>query len=101
MKYIKLFENFGISAQLTNALRTIVDHYKEEDEGAIVHPSEDFGEGEILIELSNETNDDRISSILKDYAKLCEYECDGSAEHVCDWINDDDCDYIEQFLGSK
>lgn len=105
MKIIKLFEEFGGShPDLNSTLKTICELYEEECNGGSVRPSEHFDDGEELRELANgeggwEIEDTRIKSILNNMAQCCEAECDGSAEHLCDWINDDDCHYMCDFMG--
>ena len=108
MKHIKLFENFTFDPKsvtkdqldrLAKTLRTICELYKDECEGGSVHPSEDFDDGSELKELANGVQDARIKSILNNMAECCEAECNGSAEHLCDWIDDGDCHYICDFMG--
>lgn len=96
---IKLFEEFGKNSRLDGALKTICSLYEEECEGGAIHPSEDFDDGSELKELANDVEDSRIKSILNNMAECCLAECEGSAEHLCDWINDDDCNYICDYLG--
>jgi hypothetical protein len=96
---IKLFEEFGKNSRLDGSLKTICSLYKEECDGGAIHPSEYFDDGSYLKELSNDVEDSRIKSILNNMAKCCLAECEGSAEHLCDWINDYDCNYICDYLG--
>lgn len=101
LNYIKLFENFQseVEPRLKNALKIIVSTYKNECLGGAEHISEEFGEGDILKEYTKLTSDDKIQSILNNMANCCSDEFEGSAEHLCDWIDDDDCDYIADFIG--
>lgn len=103
LKYVKLFENFGneISPELISALKTICTCYKSECGGSTEHLSEYFGEGDVLLRLSQTTDDIRIKNILSNVADLCQEECEGSAENIIEWISDDDCDYIANVLGLK
>jgi len=95
---IKLFEEFGKNSRLDGALKTICDLYAEECDGGAVHPSEYFDDNE-LRELTNEVQDDRIKSILNNMADCCLSEYEGNAEHLCDWMSDDDCNCICDYLG--
>lgn len=101
MRYIKLFENFGneVDPKLRRALIIICVNYKSECLGSTVHLSEDFGEGGSLLRYAEMTDDNRIKSILSSVAELCQYECEGSAEHITEYVSDEDCDYISNFLG--
>lgn len=105
MKNIKLFEEFGESSfpDLNSTLKTICDLYEEECNGVTIHPSEYFDDGDELRELVNGKGgwyikDKRIKSILNNIADCCLAECDGSAEHLCDWMSDDDCNYICDYI---
>lgn len=109
MKYIRKFnENFafdpkGVTKEqldrLAYSLRTICELYKEEHGGGSVHPSEYFNEGSELKELANAVLDARIKSILNSMAGYCEAEYSGSAEHLCEWITEGDCNYICDYMG--
>jgi len=105
MKYIKLFENFdSINPELVKALKKIVFSYKSELLGENAHPSEDFGDGKVLMKLIGTlikagNHDNRICSILREYALLCEEDSEGSIVHIPEYISDDDCNYIADFLG--
>lgn len=101
MKYIKLFENFEneIDPKLKRALTIICVNYKEECLGGAVHLSEEFDEGQSLLRYAEMTDDSRIKSILSKVAELCQSECEGNAEHIVEYISDEDCDYIANFLG--
>lgn len=98
MKYIKLFENFGNEIDLKKYLTIICVNYKEECLGSIVHLSEEFGEGQSLLRYAEMTDDSRIKSILSKVAELCQSECEGNTEHIGEYVSDEDCDYIAQFL---
>lgn len=67
--------------------------------GSAEHLSEYFDNGDILLTLSQTTDDSRIKNILSSVAEYCELESEGSAEIILEWITDDDCDYIAKFLG--
>lgn len=101
LKYMKLFENFGaeLDPKLIKALKDICTCYKSECMGNTEHLSEYFDNGDILLTLSQTTDDSRIKNILSSVAEYCELECEGSAEIILEWITDDDCDYIAKFLG--
>jgi hypothetical protein len=100
MKHVKLFENFGnLDHDVQKALKTILSLYRSDCNGDSIHISEYFGEGEELMEYSEKATDDRIKSILFNMAECCFAECEGSAEHLCDWMSDDDYDYVANILG--
>lgn len=100
MKYIKTFENFNsIDPNLVKSLKTIVTSFKTEMLGSTVHLSEEFGEGYELKDLAEYCGDEKIASILNRVAKISLEECEGSAVNILEIVNEEDCDYIAQFLG--
>ena len=103
MKYIKLFESFesfnDSDTELNKTLMEICCMYKDEVLGSIVHPCESFDDGTSLKELASKTDDSRIKSILNNIAQLSYYDCEGHAESIFDYMQDEDCDYIANFLG--
>lgn len=104
MGNIKTFNEFKVNENINNdrlsrILKSIVRLTAEECSGSSVHPSEEFGDGGFLKELANNVDDITIAKILNKMADCCEAECDGSAEHMNDWIYDNDCKYICNFLG--
>lgn len=100
MKYIKLFESFSdLDPELKKALKEICCMYKDEVLGSIVHPCESFDDGSSLKELASKTDDSRIKSILGNIAQLSKFDCEGDAESIFDYMQDEDCDYIAKFLG--
>ena len=105
MKFIKLFENFSdVNSELNSVLKKITSSYEKDLSGGTVHPSEDFDDGSSLMQLigtliKGGEHDNRICSILRHYAMLCKAESNGGAEHLSDYIDDDDYEYINNFLG--
>ena len=103
MKYIKLFESFesfnDSDTELNKTLMEICCMYKDEVLGSIVHPCESFDDGTSLKELASKTDDSRIKSILNNIAQLSYYDFEGHAESIFDYMQDEDCDYIANFLG--
>lgn len=101
MKHIKLFENFEgtIDPRLEKALKNICMLVKDDILGSIEHPSEYFGDGDVLLSIANTVSDNRIKDILIRAAECSESDYQGSIEHISEWIGDDDCDYIADFLG--
>jgi hypothetical protein len=100
MKYIKTFENFNsLDPNLVKSLKTIVTSFKTEMLGSTVHLSEEFGEGYELKDLAEYCGDEKIASILNRVAKISLEECEGSAVNILEIVDEEDCDYIAQFLG--
>ena len=101
LKHVKLFENFNnikrlITPELKKNLMEICCMYKNEVLGSAEHPSEYWGSGESLKRLV--TQDEKIKSILNRMADYSKYDMEGSAENISDYISDEDCDYIAEFL---
>lgn len=100
MKYIKLFESFNdLDPVLKKNLKEICCMYKDEVLGSIVHYSDTWDDGTTLKELASKTDDSRIKSILFSIAKLSKFDYEGHAESIFDYLQDEDCDYIANFLG--
>ena len=109
MKYIKLFESFNVYEEfgtnyvwkgwLKKTLMEICCMYKDEVLGSIVHSSDTWEDGTILKELVKETDDSKIKSILDNMAKLSNFDYKGHSESIFDYLQDEDCDYIANFLG--
>ena len=100
LKHVKLFENFNnVDPKLKKTLMLICSTYKNEVLGSIEHPSEYWDNGEYLRELASKTNDTKIKDILNRMADYSQYDSEGSAENIFDYLQDWDCDYIADFLG--
>ena len=101
MKKLKTFENFNqnINPELIKALKRICCMYKNECMSSVEHPCEYFGDGSYLLELSETCEDEKISRILEEIAEYSKLDDEGSSEAIFDYIGDEDCDYIAQFLG--
>ena len=100
MKYVKTFENFNsLDPSLVKSLKTIATSFKTEVLGSTVHLSEEFGEGYELKDLSQSCGDEKIASILNRVADASLEECEGSSVNILEVVNEEDCDYIAQFLG--
>jgi hypothetical protein len=100
MKYVKTFENFNpLDPNLVKSLKTIVTSFKTEMLGSTVHLSEEFEEGDELRRLAQSCDDQKIASILEIVADACFDECEGSTVNILEIIDEEDCDYIAQFLG--
>jgi hypothetical protein len=102
MKYIKLFESFTVyeefgtnyvwSQWLKGTLMEICCMYKDEVLGRRRWHS-DTWDGTTLKELAKETDDSKIKSIL---VSMADYK---DVESIFDYLKDEDCDYIAEFLG--
>ncbi len=101
MKYIKLFESFnGLDTELKKTLMEICCLYKDEVlRSPIVHYSDKWDDGTYLKELASKTDDSKIKFILDNIAKLSYFDYEGHAESIFDYLQDEDCDYIAEFLG--
>lgn len=102
MKYVKtfeLFQNIDPQMELEKTLKHICTMVKQEIGGSTEHPSEYFGEGNELEDLADKTDDARIKSILDSVAKCCLEECEGGSVNILEFVSDDDCHYIADFLG--
>jgi hypothetical protein len=100
LKHIKLFESFSnINPKLKKELMQICIMYKNAVLNFNEYPSEYWGDGSILLDLAEETDDKSMKNLLYRVAQYTELDAEGSNEDIFDHIEETDCNWIAKFLG--